>query len=73
MNNAFYFTLKFLLIIKIFEFLSWLFDHVEKLLDYKDKINFKISDVAAWKTSNCNAHPISQEVKAIRKWNLVSW
>ena len=29
-KNAFYFILKALFILKIFKFLSWLFDHVEK-------------------------------------------
>ena len=29
-KNVFYFTLKALLVIKIFKFLSWIFDHVEK-------------------------------------------
>ena len=30
MKNAFYFTLKALFVLKIFKFLSWLFDYVEK-------------------------------------------
>ena len=30
MKNVFYFILKALFVIKIFKFLSWLFDHVEK-------------------------------------------
>ena len=29
-KNVFYFTLKALLVIKIFKFLSWIFDHIEK-------------------------------------------
>ena len=32
-EKCFYFTLKALFIIKIFEFLSWHFGHVEKRLD----------------------------------------
>ena len=32
-KNAFYSTLKAQLVLKIFKFLSWLFGHVEKLLD----------------------------------------
>ena len=31
MENAFYFTLKALFVLKIFKFLSWLFGHVEKM------------------------------------------
>ena len=30
-ENAFYFTLKALFVLKIFKFLSWLFGHVEKM------------------------------------------
>ena len=30
MENAFYFAVKALFVLKIFKFLSWLFDHVEK-------------------------------------------
>ena len=71
MKNAFYFTLKVLSILKISKFLSWHFGQVEKLLDYKDNVNFKIDDV--WnkqlKYSYCT---ISQDVKAVREWNLVS-
>ena len=33
MKNVFYFTLKALSILKIFTFLFWSFDHVEKRLD----------------------------------------
>ena len=32
-KNVFYFTLKALLVIKIFKFLSWIFDHIEKRFD----------------------------------------
>ena len=40
-KNAFYFTTKALFVLKIFKFLSWLFSHVAKRLDKKDKANFK--------------------------------
>ena len=58
MKNAFYFitvfcfTLKALFVLKIFNFLSWLFVHVKKWLDYKDQFNFKIYDVTALLTNN---------------------
>ena len=42
MENAFYFMLKALLFLKIFTFLSRLFGYVEKRLDKKAKVNFKI-------------------------------
>ena len=42
MENCFYFTLKVFFVLKIFNFFSWLFGHVEKLLDRKNQVNFKI-------------------------------
>ena len=62
MKNAFYFTLKARFVLKIFKLLSWLFDHVEKRLDLKDKVNFQIYDVTTWLTNNCNTH-IDQHLK----------
>ena len=56
-KNAFYFSLKALFVIKIFKLLSWLFGHVEKRLDEKDKVNFKIYDVITWETNNCTTLP----------------
>ena len=56
MKNAFYFTLKALFVLKLFIFLSWLFGHVGKRLDYKHEVNFKICDVTTWLTSNCDAN-----------------
>ena len=44
-KDAFYFMLNALFFLKIFTFLSWLFDYVEKRLDKKGMVNFKISDV----------------------------
>ena len=51
----------------------WLFGHIEKRLDQKNKVNFKIYDVTIWETNNCFPH-ISQHLgnQAIRQWNLVS-
>ena len=54
MKNAFYFTLKALFVLKIFKISSWLFSHVEKRLDKKDKVSFKIDDVTTWYTINSN-------------------
>ena len=42
MKNVFYFFLKALLVLKIFKFLSWLCGHVEKRLDLKNKVTFKV-------------------------------
>ena len=45
-NVCFFFILKSLFVLKIFEFLSWLFGHVEKGFDEKGKkVNFKTYDV----------------------------
>ena len=54
MKNVFYFTLKALFVLKILKFLPWLFGHVEKRLDRKDTVNFKIYDIKIWLTNNCN-------------------
>ena len=56
MTVAFYFTLKDLIVLKIFKFFSWHFGHVEKGLDQNDKVNFKICDITAWLTNNCDIH-----------------
>ena len=45
MKTGFYVTWKAFFALKIFKFLSWRIGHVEKRLDYKDNINFKIYDV----------------------------
>ena len=50
MKIAFYFTSEALFVFKIFKFFSWLFGHVAKRLDKKDKVNFKLYDVTAWLT-----------------------
>ena len=56
MRNAFYFILKALFFLKIFKVLSLLFGKVEKQLDKKDNIKFRIYDVTTWLTNNCNTH-----------------
>ena len=55
-KNIFYFTLKALLILKIFNFLSSIFVNAEKRLDSKDKVNFKVYDITAWLTNSCNTY-----------------
>ena len=61
-KNAFYFTFKALFVLKIFKFSSWLSGNVEKQLDLKDKVNFKIYNFITWETNNCNTH-IAQYIK----------
>ena len=65
-QNAFYFTLKVLVILKMFKFLSWPFGHVGKRLDQKGKIIFKIYDITACLTNNCNTH-IDQYLRKSRQ------
>ena len=55
MGNAFYFILKALFILKIFQFLSRLFGHVGKMAE-KVKVNFKIHGVTTWFINNCDTH-----------------
>ena len=62
MKNAFYFTVKDIFVLKRFKFLSWIFGHVEKRFDQKDKANFEIHDVTTWLPNNCNIH-IAQYLK----------
>ena len=66
MKNDFYFSSKVLFV--LFKFLSCLFGHVAKWLgNFKlvELVNFKIYDVTAWLTNNCNTRivqiPISKD------------
>ena len=68
MKNAFYFTLKALFVLNIFKFLLWHFYHVEKRLDWKDKVNFMIYDISTWEKNNFNTH-ITQ---CYKKLNLIN-
>ena len=56
MKNAFYFILKALFILKIFKYLSRLFDPVGKTAWLKSKFNFTIRDVTLWFINNYNTH-----------------
>ena len=56
MKNAFCFTSKAFFVLKVFKCLSWIFGYVAKWLDKKDKVSFKLYDVTAWLTNNCNTH-----------------
>ena len=56
MKNAFLFHVKALFVLEIFTFLSQLFGYVEKRLDKKAMVDFKISDAIDWTTNNYNTH-----------------
>ena len=72
-KNAFYFILKALFVLKIFRFLSWLFGHVNKLLEKKYKVNFKIYDVTTSLTHNCNTDIAQYLTKLIIKTKLIEY
>ena len=71
-KNALYFILKAFFVLKIFKFLSWLFGHVEKPLDWEDEVNFEIYDVTTWLTNNCNTY-IAQYLKKLRQSDNEIW
>ena len=48
MKNAFYFMLIALFVLEILAYLSWLSGYIEKWLDKKALVSFKIYDVADW-------------------------
>ena len=52
----FYLLLKALVVLEIFTFLSCLFGYVEKGLDKKAMVIFKIYDVTDWTTNDYNAN-----------------
>ena len=56
MNNTFYFILKALLVLKYLNFYPCFFGHVEKRLDKKAAVNFKIYGVTNWETNNYEIH-----------------
>ena len=56
MENVFYFMLKALFVLQIFTFLYGLFGYVEKRLDKKAMVSFKVYDVTDWTANDCNIH-----------------
>ena len=72
MKNDFDFTSKALSVLKIFRFLFWLFGHVAKRLDKKEKVNFKFYDIRAWLTgNNCNTHTVFPLIRALSNFETV--
>ena len=63
---------KALFVFKIVKFLSWIFGHVSKRLDKKNKVNFKLDDVTAWLTNNCDTH-IAQHFEKQRQSDNEIW
>ena len=59
MKNVFHFILKDLFVLKILKLCIKFLVMMEKRLDKKVTVNFKIYDVKNWLTSNCNT-PIDQ-------------
>ena len=74
MKNAFYSMLKFfILLLKIFKFLSWHFGLVGKWLDKKVWVKFKTYDYTDWQIMTIHISPNISRSKAIRRWNLFSY
>ena len=68
MKTAFYFTLKTLFILEIFQFLFWIFGNVGKRLDKIAKVIFENYDSQAGKqTIAIHILPDTHEVKTIRR------
>ena len=68
MKNVFYFMLKALFVLKIFKFLSWLFDQV-----FKSGLIRKKRLISKFMTSQPAQHTITiliLLIKATRQWNL---
>ena len=64
MKNAFYSIVKAFFVLKIFNFLSWLFGHVEKTAWLERGGQFQNFYFTIWLTTNYNTH-IAQYLK---KW-----
>ena len=70
--------LKSLFVLKIFEFLSWFFAHIEKRPDQKDKVNFKVHDVTDWQTNKITTHILpnisrSKGIRAMKFGQLIKY
>ena len=61
-KNAVYLMSKTFFVLEIFTFLYWIFGYVEKRVDKKATVNFKIYDVTDLTTNNYNTH-IAQYLK----------
>ena len=75
MKNAFYFILKTLFVFTILTFSSWLFGYVGKIawLETWSQLQNSWHQKLVNKHSQCTYCTISQEVKAISRWDLVNW
>ena len=74
METDFHFMLEALFFLRYLDNLS---GYVEKRLDKKAKVNFKIYDLTDWTTSNCNMHiahyPKSKDNQAIKFGQLIEY
>ena len=71
-KNDFFFTVNDLFVLEIFQFLFWAFGRVEKRLDKKAKVNFKMYDVTNCITNNYNTH-IARYLKDLRQSDDEIW
>ena len=63
MRNVFYFKLKNFFVLEIFTFLSWHFGYVEKRLDQKAMVNFKIYVITLHILPNISRSKGNQKIK----------
>ena len=70
MENAFYFNLKALFVLRIFKFLSWRFGN--KVKQGKVRLKFKIYDITTRLTNNCNTN-IAQYLPKERQPDKEIW
>ena len=68
MRIVIYFTLKALFVLEILKFLPCLFGYVEKWLDKKVTVNFKIYGVKFWETNDYNTHIVQSLREKLRIW-----
>ena len=69
-ENAFYFILKALFILKINVCLDFLVKQ-KKRVDQKYRVYFKIYDVTAWLTNNCNSYIAQYLLKLRQPFNKI--
>ena len=62
-KNTFYFILKYLFVLKVIEFFSWLFGYIRKWLDQKNKVSFNIYNITTWLTSNYKTMNFVQSIR----------
>ena len=71
MKNTFSSLLKALFVLKKLQFLSSLFGCVEKRLDKKANVNFKIHDITDWTANNYNTYIAQYRMKVRQPYSVI--